>query len=948
MFIHASGTHTRKPFTCTICADTASNACMHACACCRTPGRTASAETTHDEQLSLIDARASLAAAKEQAALDNVEVVNTPAAASAAIIAPAPTVTKPAKQERAPVVGAKKHRSAAAKGISIQVAAPTDEVTVQIFKRKEDSMGLGVTHTSSGSYVTLIKRDGPCYMPFLKKHLKLDAGLRFKTVNGKDVTASKADVVAAFKTAGDAAKIVFHKDPVRYAEAAAQAEADKSRAKAAAAERARKSKDAHESHGAHRKQPLQGDARKAGVVATAAAKRSKSPNPAARRAKSPAPKAAAPPQEAKEASDWATAVDPTSGKTYHYNRKTNVTSWTPPDLTPEPAPEPSLGNMLDVPMPGAGSSPARIRTPKGRGPSRSPAPSPANSHGDFTVVIKKEGPVGLLLSEQTPGDGVYVTGVTPAGAAAAVFAKKHIDIDAGLKVTKVDGKPSPTKKDVIALFKASRSAVKIQFSLDPEGYAAVATTAPAPMGATTPSVEASEDSAAKAKNIKSKRATSSPRAASPSKGNKDAVTIVIHKGAHPLGLTLLEGAASKGCYVGAVTKYGAAEPVLAKKKCGVDDGLRFAKINDKEASTKQEVAGLLKAAGAVVKLEFALDPKGYRAAVAEAPPASPTKERKAMSAPSGDDGRKVKSPVRAKAGAAMSKLDEVVVIVHKGSLPLGITVVEPQPGKGAWLDKVKATDAAAPVFKKKNLSPATGLRFKTVNGKACSTQKEVGAALKLAGTTVKLVFIKDPAGHAAATPPHDAADPLPESSLGKEGRTSPERAVVTDASDVMPGASVDGLSTSDALANIRDDIGDIERRISRAAHSNDALTQMRRRLSLSDADGAADTSVEDAQRAEEKAVLERHARLEKHAKAGLIVKTQWLNAEARVLKRLHAEHSGKMTHAFANLVLDFKDVLMNLRHVAYVDEHRPTWEFHHQAREVRPVRKFSVYNAQQV
>jgi len=720
---------------------------------------------------------------------------------------------------------------------------------------------------------------------------------------------------------------------------------------------------------------LQGDAQEAGVVATAAAKRSKSPNPAARSANPPAPKTgndfdelmvaarlnSATPQETKEASasDWATAVDPTSGKTYYYNRKTNVTSWTPPDLTPEPEPEPSPSSTLAVP--GAGSSRAGIRTPKGRGRSKSPAPSPANSHGDFTVVINKGGSsVGLFLSEQTPGDGVYVTGVKPAGAAAAAFAKKRIDTDAGLKVTKVDGKPSPTKKDVIALFKASRNAVTIQFSLDPEGYAAVAAPAPAPTNAAKSSAEASGDSAAKAKNIKSESATSSPRAAlrSPGKATTDTVTIVIHKGARPLGLTLLEGDASKGCYVGAVTRHGAAEPVLAKKRRGVDDGLRFAKINDKEASTKKEVAGLLKAAGAVVKLEFALDPKGYRAAVAEAPPASPKKERKITSAPSGD-GRKVKSPVRAKVGAAMSKLDEIVVIIHKGSIPLGITVVEPQPGKGAWLDKVKATGAAAPVFKKKNLSPATGLRFKTVNGKACSTQKEVGAAFKLAGTTVKLVFINDPAGHAAAaTPPHDAAGPPPRSSLGKEGRTSPERAVVTDASDVMPGAGVDGLRALDAFANLqlasrvlkedsdvnRDAIDDIERRISQAAKSNDALTQMRRLLGPSDADGA----VKDAQQAEEKVVLERHARLEKHAKAGLIVRSQWLNAEARVLKRLHAEHSDKMTHAFANLVLDFKDVLINLRHVDYVDEHRPTWEFHHRHREVRPVRKFSVYNSQQV
>ena len=840
------------------------------------------------------------------------------------------------------------------------------------------------------------------------------SGLRVKTVNGTDVTASKAAVAAAFKTAGDSAKIVFEKDPVSYTEAAEQAEADKARAKAAAAEKMQKRKAAE---AVHRQQMLQQYAKKAGAMAATAGirspatTRSKSPNPATmptKRAKSPAPKVTKPVptfEELLAASDWAAAQDPASGKPYYYNRKTNATAWTPPDLRPEPEPQPSPSSTLAVP--GAGASRARSRSPSGRAPSKSPARSPATSHGDLTVVINKgANPLGLVMSELKPGDGVYVTGIKPTGAAAAVFAKRNIGTDAGLKFKTVDGKRAATKKDVIALFKASRSTVKIQFSLDPEGCAAVAAVAPAvaaspaPATATESSAESSADAggSGSAKAKKGKKTLPSPRAASPSKATTEVVTVVIHKGVHPVGLTLLDGAASKRCYVSVIKAHGAAEPVLAKKRRGVDDGLRFTKIDGKGAATKNEVAGLLKSAGPVVKLEFSLDPEGYQAAVAAAPPAatSPKKERKAVSAPSGDGSKapKATSTVGAKTGAASAKLDEVVVIIHKGSISLGITLVEPEPGKGTWLDKIKATGAAAPVFKKKNLSSATGLRFKTVNGTACSTKKEVGAALKLVGTTAKLVFIKDPEGHAAATAPHGASNPQPRFSLDEErqssgasrsGGSSAETHVtpglsmsiaVLDASDdgtpvvAMPGAnSASSLGTSDAVANLRlasgalqghlntsrDRSAELERRLKLAAVSNVALTQMRQRLDVADSQlavGGTSAGAMDAQRAEEKAVLERHAKLEMHAKAGLIVKSRWLDAEARVLKRLRAEHSSNMESAFANLVVDFKGVLENLKHVEVVNEVRPTWEFHHLNREVGHLsaqrRKFSLYGAQRV
>ena len=44
----------------------------------------------------------------------------------------------------------------------------------------------------------------------------------------------------------------------------------------------------------------------------------------------PPPIAPPPPAVQPAASEWSSTIDPTSGKTYYYNTRTYVTSWTPP------------------------------------------------------------------------------------------------------------------------------------------------------------------------------------------------------------------------------------------------------------------------------------------------------------------------------------------------------------------------------------------------------------------------------------------------------------------------------------------------------------------------------------------------------------------------------------------------------------------------------------------
>ena len=153
----------------------------------------------HDEQQAFVTARAALAAAKEQAVLDELEEqkMQDVARESLILLTPDPMSPTPSRPllDDGPSIATKVMAAAAAAAtaaaatpveqeqepipivrVSVEVAAPLEEVTVQIFKKKEDPLGLGVTHTSSGTYITAIKRDGPSYMPFFKKKIHLDDG----------------------------------------------------------------------------------------------------------------------------------------------------------------------------------------------------------------------------------------------------------------------------------------------------------------------------------------------------------------------------------------------------------------------------------------------------------------------------------------------------------------------------------------------------------------------------------------------------------------------------------------------------------------------------------------------------------------------------------------------------------------------------------------------------
>ena len=75
--------------------------------------------------------------------------------------------------------------------------------------------GVHVTQSpKGGTFITEVLPEGACYRPFIAAGMDVSQGLRFKLVNGRDVTRNKAAVVDALARIPTAAKLIFSLDPI--------------------------------------------------------------------------------------------------------------------------------------------------------------------------------------------------------------------------------------------------------------------------------------------------------------------------------------------------------------------------------------------------------------------------------------------------------------------------------------------------------------------------------------------------------------------------------------------------------------------------------------------------------------------------------------------------------------------------------------------------------------
>ena len=249
--------------------------------------------------------------------------------------------------------------------------------------------------------------------------------------------------------------------------------------------------------------------------------------------------------------------------------------------------------------------------------------------------------------------------------------------------------------------------------------------------------------------------------------NNNVVKVTIVKPASGgFGLTLASG--TQGTFVSAIKPGGAGEAALdnCTPRAKVTDGLRFKSINGVNVLNELKTGVIPHMKGVdKVELVFKKDPTGYASL-----PAS-----KQASATSGTG---------AASGPVLAADEALVTIVKPADGGFGMSLGS--GAQGAYVTKTKAGGAAEAAFKscRPGLAVSDGLRFKSINGVDVFNEAKPGVVSHMKGADkVVVIFKKDPAGFArmpaagagsvkspAAAAPAPAAAPSGSSQFDTMGR----------------------------------------------------------------------------------------------------------------------------------------------------------------------------------